>query len=406
LVLTMDSWVTKWMKKGSASTVHCFQGAQAPTIIYVLPYASPFETREYVYTAWTRAMERMIHVGSHDMMINCVAKVEPVRDSSLGDRIIYHCNKFKGEVVVTDPFNVPQEVLDKREQEEGGRKEGTKKRVSQNGQTNVKKVIIERELAVEEMSTQEDSIEELTTTQDQSEPLFQELIATPQQQLAPFYSIPECILIHIISFLTDPWEVLQVFKRVGFINKKMSELITDNRIWEPLCVRYGAHYGKFDERWFKTVEDNEDYFFKRFCERTKWLRAWICGMCNEEFTSYDILKAVDLKWAINYTKTRMELKTYQYDPVRYRFYCPHCKTTKYSALVHIKDGYIRETPDRDSELVGLRPESVEIMQLDPWIDVGAYYGRFCKSWDDSANMEYSIDEEDELDRLAWCEKSV
>jgi exodeoxyribonuclease V alpha subunit len=70
-----------------AMTIHKSQGSQFDTAAVVLPDpGSRILTRELLYTAVTRARERLILVGTEEMVRAAV--VRPVaRASGLGDRV-------------------------------------------------------------------------------------------------------------------------------------------------------------------------------------------------------------------------------------------------------------------------------------------------------------------------------
>lgn len=77
----------KWnfeIKRGCISTTHAFIGDQCDTVIIIMPYVSKFDTREIVYTMFTRAIRKIILIGERDGLTLAVSQTEPPRNSQFG----------------------------------------------------------------------------------------------------------------------------------------------------------------------------------------------------------------------------------------------------------------------------------------------------------------------------------
>ena len=86
-----DKWAQRYVRHASAITTHGFQGSQINTIIIVIPFFSQFDTREALYTAFTRAVENVIIIGKKDDIFKIIKNIEPIRDSYLSSKIREHC---------------------------------------------------------------------------------------------------------------------------------------------------------------------------------------------------------------------------------------------------------------------------------------------------------------------------
>jgi hypothetical protein len=68
---------------GFATTVHRYQGSGARTVIIVMPYDSTFVDMAMAYTAFTRAEERVVFIGSPRAWSEIVARDAPLRRTEL-----------------------------------------------------------------------------------------------------------------------------------------------------------------------------------------------------------------------------------------------------------------------------------------------------------------------------------
>jgi|SRR3972149_152073 len=79
-----NEWGRSHVKKASSITVNSFQGSEIGTAIYVIPFDCEFETRERLYTAVTRAKERVIVISPNGVIENIVHRREPQYRTTLG----------------------------------------------------------------------------------------------------------------------------------------------------------------------------------------------------------------------------------------------------------------------------------------------------------------------------------
>lgn len=93
--IQFDDWVREHLKKCSASTVNTFQGSEIQDIIFVLPFASAFDTFELVNTAWSRCKKRLIFIGNLEDLYNAIDNPEPLRRSKLCALLIESCFAYK-----------------------------------------------------------------------------------------------------------------------------------------------------------------------------------------------------------------------------------------------------------------------------------------------------------------------
>lgn len=82
-----DEWARKHCKKASCTTVNVFQGSQIPWIIHVMPYFCSFETRERIYTIFTRPMKGIFYVGKLGDLEKAVKNPETKKRSDLVNKL-------------------------------------------------------------------------------------------------------------------------------------------------------------------------------------------------------------------------------------------------------------------------------------------------------------------------------
>lgn len=86
-----NEWARKWLRRGACTTINAFQGDQAKTIIYVMPYVTRYDSRESFYVAATRPESRMIFVGNLEDMKVAVERPPPDRPSALAALVVVDC---------------------------------------------------------------------------------------------------------------------------------------------------------------------------------------------------------------------------------------------------------------------------------------------------------------------------
>ncbi len=94
-----DKWAQKYVRHASVITTHCFQGSQIHTVVIIIPYFSKYDTQRAFYTAFTRATDRVIIIGSLSDVNKTITNIDPVRDSDLALRLQECC----GELVELKP---------------------------------------------------------------------------------------------------------------------------------------------------------------------------------------------------------------------------------------------------------------------------------------------------------------
>ena len=101
-IIPWNDWSKKYIRRASATTTYAFQGAQKHTVIFVLPYACRYDTRELVYTAFTRPTHRLIFIGDvHDLRRAC-KNMETPRRSMLSQKLITACSALLKEYRTPD----------------------------------------------------------------------------------------------------------------------------------------------------------------------------------------------------------------------------------------------------------------------------------------------------------------
>ena len=97
-----NDWSQMFISRASATTVHSFQGAQIPRILFFLPFYSRHTTRELIYTAWTRPIDALIFLGQMTELYKGIKNMEPRRRSILCESIIRDCEAFMNEFPTPD----------------------------------------------------------------------------------------------------------------------------------------------------------------------------------------------------------------------------------------------------------------------------------------------------------------
>lgn len=87
VVVEVDKWFRDNCVPGSAGTVHSFLGSGIETVVFVADYYSKYFYREVLYTALSRAMKRILIVGSKEAVAQAVGNPEPERRSWLKQRM-------------------------------------------------------------------------------------------------------------------------------------------------------------------------------------------------------------------------------------------------------------------------------------------------------------------------------
>ena len=93
IVLQWDEWTRKFIASGSASTNHAFRGLEIKIIIYLMPWWSPYETNEALYTAFTRPTDGFFFVGDQAFLEKSIKNHESARNSNLDIDIISKCRQ-------------------------------------------------------------------------------------------------------------------------------------------------------------------------------------------------------------------------------------------------------------------------------------------------------------------------
>jgi len=75
-IIVYDKWIKGHVKKASATTVNSFQGNQSDIILYYVPNDSPYETRERLYTAITRAKKQFFYIGDVNTFTQSISRTE------------------------------------------------------------------------------------------------------------------------------------------------------------------------------------------------------------------------------------------------------------------------------------------------------------------------------------------
>lgn len=82
-----DDWARKHCRKASCTTVNVFQGSQIAWIIHVMPYFCSFETRERIYTIFTRPTKGIFYVGRAEDLERAIKNPETKKRSDLVNKL-------------------------------------------------------------------------------------------------------------------------------------------------------------------------------------------------------------------------------------------------------------------------------------------------------------------------------
>jgi hypothetical protein len=261
--LEVDAWVNTWIDYGNCTTNHAFQGAQSPTIIYVIPYGSEFETRESAYTAFTRPTHRIFFVGKLDSLKRAINNPEPARRTTLTERIVHYCSQYK---TVYPAYGSGSKLPDPPEV--------------------IQKLREETEDYVPEPMT--DTTLSITTNNNNN------------NSLIPFSGyLPVDIWILILENLCEYPAWIRFIVCWMRVNKLWRyKIAVHNKIWATL-------YQKLIPTSYSNAEiDNalrspslvpsDDYFFRALVgfRDIALMDYWLCHGCNAAFTSFDIFRTL------------------------------------------------------------------------------------------------------------------
>lgn len=140
--LDWEEWARHWITRGSCNTIASYQGSQVEDCIIVQPYYSKFDTRENLYTAFTRAEERLFFLGTTKALERSIRNPEPLRRSALADMIKDCCQRFNGA------FEPPDETY--ADELERQRKSNAAAKTIQTTMTRtVTKTVVEKKITVQ-----------------------------------------------------------------------------------------------------------------------------------------------------------------------------------------------------------------------------------------------------------------
>lgn len=98
-----DDWTRSHLKRCNTTTVNTFQGSEISTIIFVLPYATDYDTFEMVNTAWSRCKKRLIFIGNLFDLKKAIMNLEKKRRSKLAKLSIESCEKYRNSANTITP---------------------------------------------------------------------------------------------------------------------------------------------------------------------------------------------------------------------------------------------------------------------------------------------------------------
>lgn len=115
----MKSYQWSHIKLGYATTVHAALGQQFSNIIYVQTKSSQYETKEVVYTAFSRAMDKRFFIGTIENLCKSISTSDAKRPTRLGVRdIVIHTSNDNDEEDYDDFLDdVDPDLIQKREAE-------------------------------------------------------------------------------------------------------------------------------------------------------------------------------------------------------------------------------------------------------------------------------------------------
>ncbi len=89
----------KFVRPAYCCTIHASQGSQFDNVIYILPKFSPFETQNIVYTAFSRAKEKIFFLGGMDRLEKAILTPEPARNVNFTETFA-----ALNDLIVSTPF--------------------------------------------------------------------------------------------------------------------------------------------------------------------------------------------------------------------------------------------------------------------------------------------------------------
>jgi len=329
--IQFDAIAKKWIRKGSASTIHSFQGRQTEIIVYVLPYASQFEYRESVYTAFTRATKGLVLVGSLEALKKAIQNPEPKRISTLHEKIVLACKQLAQEFAKADETEV-QEIETKE-------LEKKKKRTR------------DRELELEHQR-EEKKIRK---------PPSIELIC----------GIPDEIWLYVFKMLADPTDLSHLFYAMG-VCRTWNRICKDDEIWAHVAWLFYAGMELDDPQ----LNLSRYEYVRMHC--ADW-KIWKCRnkICNAKFIENGMLMGhceqtlIDFNGALSNLIEDLDKKidgtTYTLESVFVR--CKQCGVGYNIEVDFCLMSFLKATSKKSKNVATVNFTQIRFKKLAPYIDI-------------------------------------
>jgi ATP-dependent exoDNAse (exonuclease V) alpha subunit len=324
----------KYLNKASATTVHAFQGAQIKSIIFVMPFCCEFDTREAIYTAFTRASEKFIFVGVPQSLVTAVSRDEPKRRSTLSQRIIETCEKYAGEFpVVTDQHPTVRAQIDAEVTHTLHETRKTAKRAELD-----KRRAMLRHL--EDVRREK----EASMCGELPEEVWLDVLCAIAQQASP----------------TDPSAVARIlqFRRVC---TQWRDICMDNALWKILTHRI-VDRKQVDSFEGETSSQERNYFHFFWNNCTALKKFWVCPSCKK-YVSEERVRQTYARTtkAPSNDATKMEIDVPHFASFRLKCYTAKCaRVFKVKVKLALRQHpTVKEKCNRailDAQLEGMKPK--------------------------------------------------